>query len=254
MTNGVAQELWNARVNNTKWASNFAGSPGTEDEAYDIQQAMIAASGLAVTGWKIGATVEALFEALGVSQPFLGPLFQRFTHNSGSELQVLPGHSIETEMTVRLQSDLIYRERPYDRSEIESAIAAIHPSFEIVGARFEGELAGAGFRLIADGGANIGTVLGKEVRNWSGLDLANFPVNLSINGNTVHEGNTSVLLWDHIFDALTWCLRHPVLSQRGLRAGDLIMTGTCTGITPISPGDKAEADFGEMGEVSVRFF
>ena len=253
MTEGLAQDLWNARVSNTRLASNFVGGPETEEEAYEIQEAMIAASGLEVTGWKIGATVEALFEALGVSQPFLGPLFQRFTQNSGSEFQVLPGHSIETEMTVRLQSDLIPRDQPYERDEIESAIAAIHPSFEIVGARIEGELAGAGFRLIADGGANIGTVLGAEVPNWSGLDLANYPVNLSINGNIVHEGNTSVLLWDHIFDALTWCLRHPVLSQRGLRAGDLIMTGTCTGITPISPGDKAEANFGEMGEVSVRF-
>ena len=253
MTEGLAQDLWNARVSNTRLASNFVGGPETEEEAYEIQEAMIAASGLEVTGWKIGATVESLFEALGVSQPFLGPLFQRFTQNSGSEFQVLPGHSIETEMTVRLQSDLIPRDQPYERDEIESAIAAIHPSFEIVGARIEGELAGAGFRLIADGGANIGTVLGAEVPNWSGLDLANYPVNLSINGNTVHEGNTSVLLWDHIFDALTWCLCHPVLSQRGLRAGDLIMTGTCTGITPISPGDKAEANFGEMGEVNVRF-
>jgi len=253
MTEGLAQNLWNARVSNTRLASNFVGGPETEEEAYEIQEAMIAASGLEVTGWKIGATVEALFEALGVSQPFLGPLFQRFTQNSGSEFQVLPGHSIETEMTVRLQSDLIPRDQPYERDEIESAIAAIHPSFEIVGARIEGELAGAGFRLIADGGANIGTVLGAEVPNWSGLDLANYPVNLSINGNTVHEGNTSVLLWDHIFDALTWCLCHPVLSRRGLCGGDLIMTGTCTGITPISPGDNAEADFGEMGEVSVRF-
>ena len=253
MTEGLAQDLWNARVSNTRLASNFVGGPETEEEAYEIQGAMIAASGLELTGWKIGATVEALFEALGVSQPFLGPLFQRFTQNSGSEFQVLPGHSIETEMTVRLQSDLIPRDQPYERDEIESAIAAIHPSFEIVGTRIEGELAGAGVRLIADGGANIGSVLGAEVPNWSGLDLANYPVNLSINGNTVHEGNTSVLLWDHIFDALTWCLRHPVLSQRGLRAGDLIMTGTCTGITPISPGDKAEANFGEMGEVNVRF-
>ena len=172
MTEGLAQDLWNARVSNTRLASNFVGGPETEEEAYEIQEAMIAASGLEVTGWKIGATVEALFEALGVSQPFLGPLFQRFTQNSGSEFQVLPGHSIETEMTVRLQSDLIPRDQPYERDEIESAIAAIHPSFEIVGARIEGELAGAGFRLIADGGANIGTVLGAEVPNWSGLDLS----------------------------------------------------------------------------------
>jgi len=253
MTKSVAQELWNARVNNTKLASDFAGGPETEDEAYKIQEEMIAASGLAVTGWKIGATVEELFQRLGVSQPFLGPLFKRFTHDSGSELRVLPGHSIETEMTVRLQTDLVPREQPYNRAEIEKSIAAIHPSFEIVGARFEGELAGAGFRLIADGGANIGTVLGKDVGIWSDLDLANYPLTLSINGELVQEGNTSVLLWDHIFDALSWCLQHPVLAQRGLRAGDLIMTGTCTGITPISSGDKAVANFGSMGEVSVSF-
>ena len=253
MTKGVAQELWNARVNNTKLPSNFAGAPRTEDEAYEIQDAMIAASGLPVTGWKIGATVEELFQRLGVSQPFLGPLFQRFTYDSGSEIQVLPGHSIETEMTVRLKADLVPSEQPYDRAEIEKSIAAIHPSFEIVGARFEGELAGAGFRLIADGGANIGTVLGRDAGSWSGLDLANYPLTLSINGEVVQEGNTSVLLWDHIFDALSWCLRHPVLAQRGLLAGDLIMTGTCTGITSISPGDKAVADFGSMGEVSVSF-
>ena len=214
---------------------------------------MIAASGLTVTGWKIGATVEALFEVLGVSQPFLGPLFQRFTHENGTQLKALPGHNVETEMTVRLQSDLPVRDRPYDRAELESAVAAIHPSFEIVGVRFEGELAGAGFRIIADGGANVGTVLGSEVRDWSGLDLTDYPVTLSVNGETVNEGNTSVLLWDHIFDALAWCLGQPALKQRGLCAGDLIMTGTCTGITPISTGDDVRADFGAMGAVRTSF-
>ncbi len=54
MIKGVAQELWNARVNNTKLPSSFAGAPQTEDEAYEIQDAMIAASDLPVTGWKLG--------------------------------------------------------------------------------------------------------------------------------------------------------------------------------------------------------
>ncbi len=253
MADSVAQQLWTSRVNDLKLPGDFAGSPDTEDEAYEIQAAMIAASGLPVTGWKIGATVEALFAVLGVSQPFLGPLFQRFTHESDAAVKVLPGHNVETEMTVRLHSDLPPKDPPYERAEIENAVAAIHPSFEIVGARFEGELAGAGFRVIADGGANVGTVLGPEVRNWCDFDLTDHPVTLSINGETVNDGNTSVLLWDHIFDALAWCQRHPALAQRGLCAGDLVMTGTCTGITPISPGDKVVGDFGGMGEVRASF-
>jgi len=253
MADTTAQQLWNARVNGTKIPNDFAGSPQTEDAAYEIQAAMIAASGLNIAGWKIGATVEALFEVLGVSQPFLGPLFQRFTHDSGVALPILEGTNIETEVTVRLGADLSARSESYARAEIEAAVASIQPSFEIVGARFEGALAGAGFKVIADGGANIGTVLGSEVTDWSCLELTDFPVTLTINGEVAQAGNTSLLLWDHVFDALSWCLAQPVLSQRGLRAGDLIMTGTCTGITPIAPGDKVVGDFGPMGQVTASF-
>jgi 2-keto-4-pentenoate hydratase len=253
MTGSVAQQLWDARANNVELASDFAGSPTTEEDAYAVQQAMIDASGLPVIGWKIGATVEALFDVLGVSQPFLGPLFERFTYQNGATVPAATGLNVETEITVRLKTDLAARAQPYDRSEIEAAVAAIYPSFEIVGTRFEGDLAGAGFRVIADGGANVSTVLGAEIRDWSAYDLADHKVTLMINGNETGQGSTSVLLWDHVFDALGWCLAHPALSERGLRAGDLIMTGTCTGITPVSPGDRAVADFGAMGEVSVSF-
>ena len=247
MTDSPARRLWNARIDGASLERGFAGGPLTEDEAYDIQSEMISLSGEAVIGWKIGATNESLFDMLGVSQPILGPLFERFTHASGDALKVLPGHSIETEITIRLKSDLPYREAPYERAAIEAAIASLHPSFEIVGARFEGELAGAGSILIADGGANVATILAPEIRQWSTADLAEYPIALSLNGEAPIEGNTAVLIWDHIFDAVGWLARHPALADRGLRADDIIMTGTCTGITPLTVGDRAEADFGAMG-------
>ena len=253
MTDSAAQRLWNARASRTKIPTDFYGQPGSEEEGYAIQAEMIAASGQEVIGWKIGATVEALFPMLGVTQPLLGPLFEQFTHASGAAIAILPGHSIETEITVRLKSDLAARAAAYSRDEVEAAVAAIVPSFEIVGARFEGGLAGAGFKIIADGGANVGTVLSAEVTDWSGYDLGNHPISLSINGAATADGNTAVLLWDHVFDALTWCLEQPALASRGLCAGDIVMTGTCTGITPLSPGDEAVGDFGPMGEVRARF-
>jgi len=253
MTDTAAQRLWNARASATKISMDLAGDPGSEAEGYALQAEMIAASGQNVIGWKIGATVEALFPILGVTQPFLGPLFQQFTYDSGAEIAILPGHALETEITVRLKSDLPARKAAYSRAEVEAAVAAIIPSFELVGARFEGELAGAGFRVIADGGANVGTVLSTDVTDWSAYDLSDYPVSLTINGASAIAGNVSVLVWDHVFDALSWCLERTALAARGLKAGDLIMTGTMTGMTPLSPGDEAVGDFGPMGEVRARF-
>ncbi len=253
MAISAAQRLWNARTSETKIPADFNGQPETEEEGYALQAEMIAASGQAVIGWKIGATVAALFPVIGVTQPFLGPLFERFTYASGDAVKILPGDKLETEITVRLKSDLPARDAAYSRAEIEAAVAAIIPSFELVGARFEGELAGAGFKAIADAGANVGTVLSDDVADWSPYDLSDYPVSLTINGTSAIEGNVSVLVWDHVFDALSWCLERPALTARGLKAGDIVMTGTMTGMTPLSPGDEAVADFGPMGEVRARF-
>ncbi len=253
MTDSAAQRLWNARTSATKIPADFEGQPGSEAEGYAIQADMIAASEQEVIGWKIGATVAALFPVIGVTQPFLGPLFQQFTYESGSEIAILPGDKLETEITVRLKSDLSARGAPYSRDEIEAVVAAIIPSFELVGARFEGDLAGAGFKVIADAGANVGTVLSDDVTDWSAYDLSDYPVSLRINGADAVEGNVSVLVWDHVFDALSWCLERPALTARGFKAGDIVMTGTMTGMTPLSPGDEAVADFGPMGEVRARF-
>ena len=253
MTNSPAQLLWNARLNKIQIPHSFDGYPTSETEAYNVQTEMIATSGLDVVGWKIGATVEALFPVLGVTQPFLGPLFKPYTYNSGTEIKAIPSTRVETEIAVRLKSDLPAREAPYSRTEIEAAIQSIHPSFEIIEVRFDGELEGAGFRAIADGGLNGSVVLGSEVINWTDYNLENYPVSLAINGSIVCDGNFAVLIWDHVFDALSWSMAQPMLSQHGLRANDIVMTGTCTGMIPVSPGDHVVADFGKMGDVRAQF-
>ena len=253
MTDDTARQLWSARVDNTKLPSDFAGDLDSEAAAYRLQSEMISASGQAVIGWKIGATAEALFGVLGVTQPFIGPLFEAFTYRSGDEIEIAEGRSIETEITLRLGADLPFSEEARGRAEVEAVVAAIIPSFEIVGARFEGGLAGAGFRLIADGGANVGTVLGDEIADRRQHDLVGHPIELFLDGRSAVQGNTSALLWEHVFDALAWLARQPAMAPRGLLAGDIVMTGTCTGITPIAKGTRASASFGAMGEIRATF-
>ena len=52
---------------------------------------------------------------------------------------------------------------------------------------------------------------------------------------------------------LTWLANH--LSQRaiGLKAGDIVTTGTCTTPPAIAPGDRVVAEFVDLGQVRVAF-
>jgi 2-keto-4-pentenoate hydratase len=56
-----------------------------------------------------------------------------------------------------------------------------------------------------------------------------------------------------VFDALSWSLAQPMLNQCGLSVNDIIMTGTCTAMIPVSPGDHLVADFGKMCDVHTHF-
>ena len=53
--------------------------------------------------------------------------------------------------------------------------------------------------------------------------------------------------------ALTWIANH--LAQRGigLKAGDVITTGTCITPATIGPGDEMVAEFVDLGRVAVTF-
>ncbi|MEK9722087.1 MAG: fumarylacetoacetate hydrolase family protein [Rhodospirillaceae bacterium] len=253
MSAATADLLWRARQSHAKILRDFDGYPTTEAKAYVIQAAMIASCGLDVVGWKIGATVAAQQPVLGVEAPFIGPLFADFVHDNGAEIAVAPGHGLETEFTIRLTADLPHQAAPYAPADIVAAIGAVVPSFEIIGFRFEGEPVGAGLRLIADGGANVGAVFADDVTNFDADALAGHAVTLTVNGNQVAAGTPSDLVWDHLFDAIGWLATQPPMAGRGLKAGDRIMTGTMTGMVPLSPGDVAEADFGAMGKVVTRF-
>ena len=253
MTEKLALQFWTARKTGTKLPADFDDAPSTEAAAYEIQDQTSEIADSSIVGWKIGATSEALYPVLGIDKPFLGPLYDAFTYASGDTVPVLPGHSLETEITVKLRNDLPARAEPYSRDDIAQSIASIFPSFEVVGVRFDGGFAGAGLKLIADGGANVATVLGPEITDWSGVNLADIAVSLSMDGQPAITGNTSALLWDHIFDAVAWVLQQPSLQGKGLRAGDIIMTGTCTGITPLAGVREAALTFQGIGTVMARF-
>ena len=51
--------------------------------------------------------------------------------------------------------------------------------------------------------------------------------------------------------ALTWFANTLREQGRGLAAGEIITTGTCTGFVPLRPGDHVVVDCGPLGKASA---
>jgi 2-keto-4-pentenoate hydratase len=255
MAEPLAEALWNARAQGGVIAIEPPLRPTTAAAAYTVQAASTALSGLRQVGWKIGAAAQPAIELLELDGPFFGPLLAPHCLGNGTAYALIlaqaPG--LETEFLVGLGADLPPRDTKYERDEVAAAVAYVAPAFEIVASRFEGGLKGNGLLAIADGGGNAAVVQGKPVHDWQRFDLAGHTAHLSINGAEIASGTGGALLFGDPIGAVVWLANQPLPGGRGLRRGEIVMTGTCTGLIPLKPGDRASADFGELGEVHARF-
>lgn len=71
-------------------------------------------------------------------------------------------------------------------------------------------------------------------------DLKNIEFRLDINGVTVQNGNSGLMIYD--FDDIIANISNYVT----LKIGDLIYTGTPAGVGPVKPGDRLEGYIGEQ--------
>ena len=254
-TSELAQDLWTARVSGAALDREGLDEPKNLKTAYAIQDAQQSLSEKRLIGWKLGATSAPAQEMLHLDGPFWGPIYQGEVYQSGMDVPIFPAQTplLETEFAVTLAQDLPTRRVTYTRDDIHNAIDEVNAAFEIVAARVQGGLVGAGLIAIADGGGNAGIVLGDLIPRPYWQDTSETEISLEINGHEAARGTTQILAWEHIFDGVRWLLDQLGKSGRGLKTGDVIMTGTCTGVTPIKPGETAKAQFGDIGAVHANF-
>ena len=253
MHDNLARQLWQARIDGTVIDATSIQIPD-QDTAYKIQHEISEIAESEIAGFKIGATTDAAINALGLSESMQGPLFEQFCHSSGDEVPASSQHKVllETEVAIGLGQALPTREAAYQESDVRDAVAWIAPGFELVTTRFNIELAGHGNFLVADGGGNMDFVLGEKITDWSHIDLSQNPATLTINGQETASGHSGMTLFGNPLATVAWLANHFSLRSRGLRAGDVITTGTCTGMTPVVANDEAQADLGPMGTISMK--
>ena len=253
--NDLARQLWQARQTGAVIDPGSVALPQTIEEAYAIQREIVALSACKVRGFKIGSTSLEAQRLLGTTEPGSAALLEPYVHESPENLAISPLHmaAVEGEFAFKLARDIPARATPYTRDEVASAVAAVAGAVEVVGTRFAGGLAGKGRLLTtADGGVNIACVFGHWQPDWQALDLPAHPVAMIINGKAMGQGTGARALGDPM-NVLVWLVNQQSLLGRGLRAGELISTGTCTGLDAVHPGDRVAADFGALGKVEIAF-
>lgn len=219
-----------------------------------MQETIVGLSGLARCGYKVGSTSKEAQRLLDTDEPGAGVLLAPFVHEGPARIALVPEQmpALEGEFAFRIGRDLPARESPYTMAEITDAIESVAGAIEVVGTRFSGGLQGKGRLLTtADGGVNIALVTGDWIP-FNGQDLREHGVTMTINDDVKGNGTGSRALGDPL-NVLDWLVNHQSKRRIDIGAGEIVTTGTCTGLDPVEPGDIARAEFGSFGSVSIAF-
>ncbi|MBJ6121101.1 2-keto-4-pentenoate hydratase [Sphingomonas sp. BT553] len=229
--------------------SEYPGArPETLDRAYAIQDRAIAIDGRSIAGWKVGRIPAPLDGVLGTNR-LAGPIFADQVY-SAADTATLPviadGFAAgEAEFCVR-----IGRAPPSGRirltlDEALELVDAVHIGVEIASSPYAHINRDGPLVTISDYGNNFGLLIGDPVPDWQSLDFLDWPVVSRIDGVVVGQASARAML-DGPIGAVAFLV--DCLSARGLSLapGQWVSSGAVTGVHVVRPGQRFEADFGEM--------
>lgn len=221
-------------------------------EAEAFQAAALAALGGETCGYKIGATGAEAQRLLGLGAPIRAAILRQHVLASGASLALPPGClGIECEVGFVLARDYPAEgERP-DPAGLRASIAECFIGLEVIGRRLSAAVPLTEISAIADYGFNVAVVRGGSVADWETRDLAAMPVLAVIDDAVAARGSPAAVL-GHPLNALLWLAEDLAARGKALRAGEMVFTGTCTGITKVAPGQMFEGRFADLPPVRLR--
>ncbi|MCX6488133.1 MAG: 2-keto-4-pentenoate hydratase [Mycobacterium sp.] len=223
-------------------------------DAYEIQLINIRqriAEGAVVVGHKVGLSSEAMQKMMGVDEPDYGHLL--------ADMEVfedvpVPAAKylfprVEVEVGFLLAEDLPGAGCTED--DVLAATAAYAPSIELIDTRIK-DWKIALCDTIADNASSAGYVLGPARVSPKDIDITAIDAVLTRNGEVVAEGRSDAVLGNPV-TAVAWLARKVDSFGVRLRAGDIVLPGSCTRAIDARPGDEFVADFAGLGSVRLSF-
>lgn len=256
MNSNLADLLTELRLNNRQQSGlDAALVPVDATSAYETARVIAENLGWEIGGWKIAATNARMQKSLRTDTPIFGRVFKQFILDSPALFQgrQLLHPVAEPEFVVKLGADLPARDGTYTRDDVSAAVESIHPGLEIAECRFiHDENFPPLTAVLADGSGSGSVIVGDAIPDWAEQDFAPLNISLCVDGKEKRHGNVGEAI-EHPLVPLTWLANE--LSRQGiaLKAGQIVSTGTLTGMILVRPGNELNADFGQFGYVEAAF-
>ena len=220
-------------------------------DAYEIQLFNIRRRGRPVLGHKVGLSSLVMQQMMGVDEPDYGHLLDDMALDERTSVPALKycQPRVEVEVGFVLGADLPGAGCTED--DVLAATAALAPAIELIDSRIADWKIGLA-DTIADNASSAGFVLGPARVPPGALDVRKIEAALRRNGEVVAEGRSDAVLGNPV-TAVAWLARKVADFGVRLRAGNIVLPGSCTKAIDVRPGDKFRADFSGLGTVSLNF-
>jgi 2-oxo-hept-3-ene-1,7-dioate hydratase len=257
----LARRLYEARSSRIQLRHFSMEQPGmTVQDGYAVQTEWVKlelADGHRICGRKIGLTSRAMQMASQITEPDYAPLMDDMFFETGSDIP------IERFIAPRVEVELAFvLGRPLKGPgvtlfQVLHATEYVTPALEIIDARIEQfdrdtKVPRKVYDTIADFAACAGVVLGGRPVKPDAIDLRWVGALLYKNA-VIEETGLAAAVLNHPATGVAWLANKIAPHGEQLDAGDIVLAGSFTRPTQAERGDVLQADYGPLGNISLRF-
>ncbi len=258
----AAGNLYNAERNRAQIDPVTLTHPEmTMDDAYAVQSAWvnrkINIDGRKVVGYKIGLTSRAMQRVMKIDTPDYGVLLDDMVFENNTEIRA--ADFLDPQIEVELA--FVLKERLFgDNVSLEEVMAAtdyVIPAFELIAARSFRVHPDTGytrtvFDTISDNAANAGIIMGGNKVKPDELDLRWAGAIVKRN-DVIEQTGLAAAVLDHPANGICWIAKRFAPHGIGLEPGQVLLSGSFTAPIKVAAGDLVTAEYGPLGDLSVRF-
>ena len=251
----IAKELFDADINGYQINPITDSHPEMKPEdAYSIQLELIElkkAAGENVIGLKVGLTSRAVQKMLGVDEPDYGHLTDAMLLNEGDICYLEKFNQPKAEGELAFCLDKSLKGPGVTIVDVYNATKYVVPAIEIVDSRIKDWK----IKLedtVSDNGSSKKLVLGSRMTPIEDIDMRLIGMNLEKNGELVSSG-TGAEVWGNPAAAVAWLVNKLSEFDIELKAGSIVLSGSITAMSPVSPGDVFTVSFAGMGNITLKF-
>jgi len=257
----LAKRLYDARKSRTALRHFSSANPGmTIEDGYAIQRQWVGleiADGRSIRGRKIGLTSRAMQLSSQITEPDYAPLMDDMFFETGIDIPIDRFIAPRVEVELAFVLGRVLKGPDVTLFDVLQATEYVTPALEIIDARieqFDRETRAPRkvYDTIADFAANAGVVIGGRPVKPDSVDLRWVGALLYKNA-VVEESGLAAAVLNHPAAGVAWLANKIAPYEEQLNPGDLVLSGSFTRPTTTSRGDVLHADYGPLGNVTMRF-